>query len=37
RMSNSGIHIVSREMVAFEWLRGSDAAQFKTFSKNFLQ
>ncbi|MEY8200730.1 MAG: hydrolase [Colwellia sp.] len=37
RMNKAGIHIVTREMVAFEWLRGSDAAQFKTFSKNFLQ
>ena len=37
RMSNAGIHIVSREMVAFEWVRGSGAPQFKTFSKEFLQ
>ena len=37
RMRSAGIHIVSREMVAFEWLRGSDAEQFKTFSKDFLQ
>ncbi len=37
RMSKAGIHIVSREMVAFEWLRGSGAPQFKTFSKEFLQ
>lgn len=37
RMSKAGIHIVSREMVGFEWLRGSGAPQFKTFSKEFLQ
>lgn len=37
RMSNAGIHIVSREMVAFEWVRDSRAPQFKTFSKEFLQ
>ena len=37
RMSKAGVHIVSREMVAFEWLRGSGAPQFKTFSKEFLQ
>ena len=37
RMSKAGIHIVSREMVAFEWLRDSKHAQFKTFSKEFLQ
>jgi len=37
RMSKAGVHIVSREMVAFEWLRGSGAPQFKTFSKELLQ
>lgn len=37
RMRQAGIEIVSREMVAFEWLRDSGHAQFKTFSKEFLQ
>lgn len=37
RMRAAGVHIVSREMVGFEWLRGSDAEQFKTFSMEFLK
>jgi len=37
RMRSLGIQIVSREMVGFEWLRRSDAEQFRTFSKDFLQ
>lgn len=37
RMREEGIHIVSREMVAFEWLQRADTPQFKAFSKGFLQ
>ena len=37
RMREAGVSIVSREMVAFEWLRRSDSDLFKTFSKRFLQ
>ena len=37
RMRDAGVNIVSREMVAFEWLRRSDSDLFKTFSKRFLQ
>jgi nicotinamidase-related amidase len=37
RMRSAGVHIVSREMVGFEWLRSSGAEQFKAFSKGFLQ
>lgn len=37
RMKEEGIKIVSREMVAFEWLKRADAPQFKAFSKGFLQ
>lgn len=37
RMRSEGIQIVSREMVGFEWLRRSDAEQFKTFGTRFLK
>ncbi|AZT82570.1 hydrolase [Marinobacter sp. NP-4(2019)] len=37
RMEQAGIRLVTREMVGFEWLRRSDASQFKAFSKEFLQ
>lgn len=37
RLERAGAQLVTREMVGFEWLRQSDAAQFKTFSKEFLR
>ncbi len=37
RMRHCGIHIVSREMVAFEWVQSSGSQEFKEFSKNFLR
>jgi len=37
RLREEGIRIVSREMVAFEWLQRADAPQFKAFSKGYLQ
>jgi hypothetical protein len=37
RMREEGIKIVTREMVGFEWVRRSDAPQFKTFSSEFLR
>ena len=37
RMRQAGIPIVSREMVGFEWVRGSGHPQFKTFSREFLR
>lgn len=37
RMEQAGAQMVTRETVGFEWLRGSDAPEFKTFSKEFLQ
>ncbi|MEH6579685.1 MAG: hydrolase [Amphritea sp.] len=37
RMRHCGIHIVSREMVAFEWVQSSGSKEFKEFSKNFLR
>lgn len=37
RMEQAGVRLVTREMVGFEWLRRSDASQFKVFSKEFLQ
>lgn len=37
RMEQAGARIVTKEMVGFEWLKRSDAAEFKTFSKEFLR
>lgn len=37
RMRAAGIHIVSKEMVFFEWLRDSKHSKFKELSKQFLQ
>lgn len=37
RMASLGVHIVSREMVAFEWMRQSGIPEFREISKNFLR
>ena len=37
RMRQSGASIVSREMVAFEWLRKADSELFREISRNFLR
>ncbi|MDA8259384.1 MAG: isochorismatase family protein [Betaproteobacteria bacterium] len=37
RMRAAGAGIVSREMVAFEWLRKADSALFREISRNFLR
>ena len=37
RMRDAGASIVSREMVAFEWLRRADSDVFREISKNFLR
>ena len=37
RMRASGIHIVSREMVAFEWLRQAGTEEFRAISREFLK
>lgn len=37
RMRDAGAGIVSREMVAFEWLRRSDSALFRDISREFLR
>src|SRR5699024_7533286 len=37
RMRQNGIHIVSKEMVGFEWIRDSAHPHFKTFSRDFLR
>lgn len=37
RMRGHGIEVVSREMVAFEWLHQSGTAEFKEISANFLR
>ncbi|MCF8151582.1 MAG: isochorismatase family protein [Burkholderiaceae bacterium] len=37
RMRDAGAGIVSREMVAFEWLRRADSEVFREVSKNFLR
>lgn len=37
RMRSHGIHIVSREMVAFEWLRQAGTEEFREVSRQFLK
>ena len=37
RFRQQGIAVVTREMVAFEWLRSADHAQFRNVSKGFLR
>ncbi|MFI4956231.1 MAG: isochorismatase family protein [Gammaproteobacteria bacterium] len=37
RMRAAGIHIVTREMVVFEWLKTSGAAEFKQISQGFIK
>lgn len=37
RMRSHGIHIVSREMVAFEWLRQAGTDLFREISREFLR
>jgi nicotinamidase-related amidase len=37
RMRQAGAFIVSREMVAFEWLRKADSELFREISRNFLR
>ncbi len=37
RMRSEGVKIVTKEMVGFEWIRRSDAPQFKTFSTRYLR
>lgn len=37
RMREAGASIVSREMVAFEWLRKADSDLFREISRNFLR
>lgn len=37
RMRDNGIDIVTREMVAFEWLQKASTPLFKDISKNFLR
>ena len=37
RMRQLGIQVVSREMVAFEWMQKSGTESFRTISKNYLR
>jgi nicotinamidase-related amidase len=37
RMKQEGIHLVTAEMVFFEWLRKAGSPEFKALSKEFLQ
>ena len=37
RMRSHGVHIVSREMVAFEWLRQAGSEEFREISREFLK
>lgn len=37
RMASEGVHLVTSEMVFFEWIRVAGTESFKTLSKTFLQ
>ncbi|HLV77321.1 MAG TPA: hydrolase [Marinobacter sp.] len=37
RMEQAGARLITREMAGFEWLRRSDAEEFRQFSKEFLR
>jgi nicotinamidase-related amidase len=37
RMRSHGVHIVSREMVAFEWLQRAGTDEFRAISREFLK
>ncbi|HAT2139225.1 TPA: isochorismatase family protein [Legionella pneumophila] len=37
RMKQNGIHLITAEMVLFEWLKQAGTAEFKAISKEFLQ
>ncbi|HAT6977224.1 TPA: isochorismatase family protein [Legionella pneumophila] len=37
RMKQNGIHLITAEMVLFEWLRQAGTPEFKAISKEFLQ
>lgn len=37
RMKHEGIHLITAEMVFFEWLRHAGSPEFKALSKEFLQ
>ncbi|WP_372597144.1 isochorismatase family protein, partial [Amphritea sp.] len=37
RMRHCGIHIVTKEMVGFEWIQQSGTPEFKEFSTKFLR
>lgn len=37
RMQQAGIHIVSREMVVFEWLRAAGTPEFKQINEGFIK
>jgi nicotinamidase-related amidase len=37
RMKQDGVHLITAEMVFFEWLRASSVPDFKALSKEFLQ
>ncbi len=36
-MKQEGIHLVTGEMVFFEWIRKAGTPEFKSLSKEFLQ
>ena len=37
RMRDEGVRLVSRSMVAFEWLRRADTDEFREISRNYLR
>ncbi len=37
RMKQNGVHLITSEMVFFEWIGQAGTAEFKTMSKNYLQ